>query len=92
MLKHKIKTSKITFYTVFGYTFGIARCAKTLSGIKKIIRDQFENAWGAKVSKIEIGPKTLWAGVYLSRAVRGDDPNKLFHDVIITRRTLSFED
>lgn len=84
--------SKLSFYTAFGNTFGTARCAKTLDGIKEAIRDQFENVWGAKVSKIEIGPKTLWAAVYLSRAVRGDSLSVLFHNVVITRRTLAFED
>jgi hypothetical protein len=84
--------SKINFYTAFGNTFGTARCAKTLDGIKEAIRDQFENVWGATVSNVEIGPKTLWAGVHLSKAVRGDDPAKLFHNVVISRRTLTFED
>lgn len=55
------KMDKISFYTVFSDKIDDARCAKTISGIKRIIKDQYERVWKMPIENIEIDRSTRTA-------------------------------
>ena len=63
--------SKISFYTVFSDKIDDARCAKTLSGIAKIVKDQYEKVWNIPVENVEIDRDTLAAYVTLEHPKYG---------------------
>lgn len=63
--------SKISFYTVFSDKIDDARCAKTLRGIAKIVKDQYERVWNIPVENVEIDRDTLAAYVTLEHPKYG---------------------
>ena len=63
--------NKISFYTVFSDKIDDARCAKTLRGIAKIVKDQYERVWNIPVENVEIDRDTLAAYVTLEHPKYG---------------------
>lgn len=61
----------ISFYTVFSDKIDDARCAKTLRGIAKIVKDQYERVWNISVENVEIDRDTLVAYVTLEHPKYG---------------------